>query len=577
MVNKIFIDSYLEKISKKFNINSDKAFEVFSIASFLDKPFDEVFDDIIIKNGDGGVDGAYLEENGNSYLLHIFQCKNTSTIKSSEVEYFKQCIQDVFFEGNINKPNKEGLKKIFEEYESLSKKGNYVEIKKYFIFNGCIDDSRTDNKRIFDSHDDYKNNFSILDINKIGKLISTSIENSSKRKEIKFQFKAVKSNLTEREAQAIASYNILNVKAINFRFSVLDLCELYNLEEEINGSGDTLFSENVRGFLGYNKTNKKIKQTLENRDLAEYFPFFNNGITIICSEMKVPSNSQLGDYIIPVKNPIIVNGLQTTRVIYDIYKKNPKLLEGVYVTIKLFETSDSVVIERITEATNTQNTINYKDKISNKNFQKYAKQFFCNKNIAYLNKRGNLFSDNLLKKELLDSISSDKILKFWYASFFEKPEVAKNSISKVLEQVFDATNEDNSLKSLFNGKSDSPIYYQLYITYKILKEVIKKRKLNNDQKDFIEHVDEILVYGIYKKIIDTPKKFNTTDILSSYDQVITTIEKIIKEEKEAKKSKGFEYSHNTYFKSSKCKIDYNLKEDLVESDNLCENLLSLKL
>jgi len=148
MVNKIFIESYMEKISAKFGINKNKAFEVFSIASFLDKPFDEVFDDIIIKNGDGGIDGVYLEENGNSYLIHIFQSKNTSTLKPKELEYFKQCVKDIFEDGNIDKPNREGLKQIFEEYKLISN-NNYIEIKKYFIFNGDIADNKTSNQEIF--------------------------------------------------------------------------------------------------------------------------------------------------------------------------------------------------------------------------------------------------------------------------------------------------------------------------------------------------------------------------------------------------------------------------------------------
>ena len=70
MVNKIFIEAYLEQISKKYNLEQtykipknralDKAFEIFSIAAVLEKPFDEVYDEILIKSGDGGIDGAYF-------------------------------------------------------------------------------------------------------------------------------------------------------------------------------------------------------------------------------------------------------------------------------------------------------------------------------------------------------------------------------------------------------------------------------------------------------------------------------------------------------------------------------------
>ena len=56
MSNKdLFINGYLDRISSQFRQNTDEtknrnlAFEIFSIAAILDKPFQEVFDNIIIK------------------------------------------------------------------------------------------------------------------------------------------------------------------------------------------------------------------------------------------------------------------------------------------------------------------------------------------------------------------------------------------------------------------------------------------------------------------------------------------------------------------------------------------------
>ena len=563
-VNTIFIQSYLEKISKKFNITIDKAFEVFSIATFLDKSFDDVFNDIIIKGSDGGIDGVYIEENGSSYIMSVFQCKNTETLKQTELENFKQAVEDVFSRGNISKPQRNGLQSKFEEYKAISTSGGYIKTKQYFIFNGEINKPQTDNKRIFESYNNVQNDFEIIDIVSLDKMISRLITESKKRNEVLFNFKAEKSNLTNiNEPQAIVSYSILNIKAVNIRISATSLCELYDYEVATNGTEETLFSENVRGFLGYNKTNKKIRETLDDPQQSNYFPFFNNGITMICSEMTIPSNPQVGVYNVPVKNPVIVNGLQTTRVIYDIYKKDRSKLEGVYLTIKLFETKDTQVIEKITEATNTQSTINYKDKISNKNFQKYTKEFFKNKGVLYLNKKGDVFAVNECDSNLQESISSEKILKFWFASFYEKPDVAKNSISVVLETIFDATNRDNELKYLFDGSSNSPIYSQLYLTYNILNLVTEKRKENIKNYDFIEHTDEIITYGIYKKLIED-KTFTKTDISTAYEDVVTTIKTLIDNEKMQRKRRGVEYSHNIYFKSSKSRVDYNTACDLIE-------------
>ena len=50
MSNKeLFITTYLDKIAEKFNINKDSAFKIFSMAAMLDKTFDEIYADVIIK------------------------------------------------------------------------------------------------------------------------------------------------------------------------------------------------------------------------------------------------------------------------------------------------------------------------------------------------------------------------------------------------------------------------------------------------------------------------------------------------------------------------------------------------
>jgi len=263
----------------------------------------------------------------------------------------------------------------------------------------------------------------------------------------------------------------LNVKATNFRLKAIELCNLIEKEKQINGTEHKLFSENIRGFLGYNPTNKKIRETLDGED-SLYFPFLNNGITILCDDLVIPRNPQVGEYLIECINPVIVNGLQTTKVIYDIYKKDKSKLDEVYVTIRLYETKSQELIGKITEATNTQSPINFRDKISNKDFHRYTKQLFENKNIAYITKRGETFT-NKLSKEMKDSITSEKVIKFWYSTFYEKPDIAKDSLSKILEEVFDATNQENPLKELFSGEKTSPIYLQLYQSYLIMNYVTK--------------------------------------------------------------------------------------------------------
>jgi uncharacterized protein YqgV (UPF0045/DUF77 family) len=82
MNRELFIDSYIERIEKKFSLNRDFAFEILAITTILDQSFDEVFQNIsTIVNGngkhDGGMDGICIDEDENECTMHVFQIKNS--------------------------------------------------------------------------------------------------------------------------------------------------------------------------------------------------------------------------------------------------------------------------------------------------------------------------------------------------------------------------------------------------------------------------------------------------------------------------------------------------------------------
>ena len=76
-------------------------------------------------------------------------------------------------------------------------------------------------------------------------------------------------------------------------------------------AGTRLFARNVRGFLGSTEINRGMEATLQNE--AEYFWYYNNGVTIICDEAK--QERSRGRDILRVTNPQIINGQQTTRTL----------------------------------------------------------------------------------------------------------------------------------------------------------------------------------------------------------------------------------------------------------------------
>ncbi len=557
MNKELFINGYIKRIEKKFSLSRDFAFEILAITTLLDQSFDEVFynvSTIINGNGehDGGIDGVYIDEDENECTMHVFQIKNSKGLGDNTLSKFINDYRNIFAYGNsLNIPLNSKVQSFLEKYTSIVSSGKIVDVKLYFIFSG---EKEKNDQAIIQRHLEDNRELSIYDINDLYDRIDTLISENKKRKDVLFSFMAEKSNISlKRDPQALISFQIQNVKAINFRLKALDLCTLLDKEKSINHRIDTVFSDNIRGFLRYNKTNKKIKETLES-DYSEYFPFLNNGITIISEQLKIPNDIQAGYYPIETKNPVIVNGLQTTSVIYDIYQQNREKLDGVYILIRLYETNDPEIVDKITDATNTQSPINYRDKISNKNFIKYTKALFESNGIGFLAKRGDTF-ENALSKQLEESVHSDTVFKYWYATFQELPEFAKNSKSKLLEEIFEASGDNTSrLNNLFNGSKDSPIYEQLLKSYQIYKFVVAKRN-ENIETDFIKYSDELIAYGMYKL---------NEEFESSYPKVCSAIEIIIQNEKQFLEEKHLTYSHNGYFKSAKSRYDLNKEMKFVE-------------
>lgn len=551
MNKELFITGYIDKIKNKFNLSNDLAFEILCISAFLDQSFDEVMQNVsTIENGkgnhDGGMDGIYIDEDENECTMHVFQIKHGKGLGDNVLSKFVNDYRNIFvYDNSTNLPLNIKVNTGLVKYKDIVSSGKIVDTKLYFIFGGEKEKQYDD---LIQRHLDENENLTIYDINDLYSKIDNLISENKKRKDVQFSFMAEKSNISlKHDPQAIISFQIQNIKAINFRLKALELCKLLDEEKNINKRIDTAFSDNIRGFLRYNKTNRNIKETIES-DFAEYFPFLNNGITIISEQIKIPREMQAGYYPIETKNPVIVNGLQTTNVIYDIYQQDRAKLDGVYVLIRLYETNEQDVIDKITDATNTQSPINFRDKISNRDFNTYTKTLFELNQVGYLAKRGDTF-ENHFSKNLNESIHSDMVLKFWYATFNEMPEVAKNSKSKILEEVYDSTVDKNhKLHKLFNGKKDSPIYQQLLEAYKIYKFVVSKRNEKTPESDFINYADEIISYGLYKL---------GDDFENNYNEVCKKLKVIIETEKGFLASKNLAYSHNGYFKSSKSRINLN--------------------
>ena len=172
--------------------------------------------------------------------------------------------------------------------------------------------------------------------------------------------------------------------------------------------GATLFNYNIRGWLGENDINKKVRKTLE--DEPEKFYFYNNGISAICTDYEPVLDQAENLSKINFKNFQIINGAQTTTTIGKF--RDDSKLSKVRVLLKITKT-ESLKKEKkglnknIIMFNNSQTVIKASDFRSNDEIQ----SFLSSQLSLYTYKGSNPYKQviYLAKRAKIDSKKKDKL------------------------------------------------------------------------------------------------------------------------------------------------------------------------
>ena len=110
-----------------------------------------------------------------------------------------------------------------------------------------------------------------------------------------------------------------------------------------------IFEANVRGFQQDTTVNKEIRASLLKPGAANFW-LLNNGITIIAE-----SAAGAGHLKYELMDPQVVNGLQTSREIFNYFKENRPSADERAILVRVLPTTDDVVRDTVVKATNSQN------------------------------------------------------------------------------------------------------------------------------------------------------------------------------------------------------------------------------
>jgi hypothetical protein len=185
-----------------------------------------------------------------------------------------------------------------------------------------------------------------------------------------------------------------------------------------------IFQLNVREFLRRTSVNKDIIRTLMQPDERKFFWYYNLGITAICDRFEIIQNQE-----IKVINFRIVNGCQTANILAE----NQDKLNDVEILLRLIETDDAELANKITVRNNTQNPIRGRDLFSQHYLQINIQKYFASRKppIFYERRTGEWQSLPAYKKIKFkvkgkyQRVRNDDCAKAFMAFKLKKPSEAK--------------------------------------------------------------------------------------------------------------------------------------------------------
>lgn len=207
-----------------------------------------------------------------------------------------------------------------------------------------------------------------------------------------------------------------------------------------------IFDDNIRYYLGANEkieVNYNMKQQLS-QESSYLFGLLNNGVTIICDEIKLNSEE------LTLTNYQIVNGCQTSNVIFETLDQiNRK--EDIYLPIRLIATEDEDTKHNIIKATNSQTELKPEQLAALSSVQKALEVFYNAKRSSnnfdlYYERRTEQYRDDSIQKTKIINIPSQ--IKSTSALFFDLPHEVSGQYGKVERQTRGLLFKDSDISYL---------------------------------------------------------------------------------------------------------------------------------
>lgn len=229
-----------------------------------------------------------------------------------------------------------------------------------------------------------------------------------------------------------------------------------------------VFEENVRSFLGEENTvNASIAATLSSEG-ASRFPVLNNGITLVCPDIKLQGTT------LHLTNYQIVNGCQTSNVLF----RNRDSLNDVMVNIKVVKTQNEDVFSELVRATNSQSKVDDAQFLSLKPIIKSVEQYFNTfqdpEGRLYLERRDRQYVG--MEVPAIRTFSLNSAAKCVAAMWCNRPELASRYTRQMYDELKATMFDDNVKESVYYAACLSMYRFNLLVSNGTIPKNMKRFK-----------------------------------------------------------------------------------------------------
>lgn len=494
---KSFLSTFVEQNGLE-NISDDQAFEKFVNYNIISKLYPREFDFEDVSTGGGhdlAIDGAAIIVNGNivnseEEIKFLLQRNGTLSVVFALVQSKKSPKFNGEQIGNFIF----GVKSLFDDESSVPENESIVKFRglKEFIYKNSINfEQPPELKLFFVTTGEWREPSEIT--GKVRRELSDLDSRSLFKNQADIEFydaDRLKNSYREISRKSVKEISFNNHVALpdmpsdlNVRQSFIGSVSVAAYIDLITNSdgklSKELFYDNVRDFQGGNKVNKEISETLHSSTTQALLPLLNNGITIIAKKVdKIGSKLKLTDFQ-------IVNGCQSSSVLFE----NKALLSrDTHVVLKIIDTIDQEVINKIIRATNRQTEVKDEAFESLKPFHKDLEEYYKAKSSSVIN---GIFYERRSKQYLgHPKVKSHQIItlasqiKSYVSTVLAQPQSTHRYFGELLE-----SNRDK----LFNNTHDFSKYYLTALIVNRLDDLAKNNKIPKHLKKFKYHV-AFLVY-----------------------------------------------------------------------------------